>query len=175
MLEDFTDCTPREIRFMKLWDRFINQDKPQGKKHLGESLIRFAHSQKEIIKSEYLRQEFWKFLLNLKQYNRITNMVLKSVISVIPAEYNKVAKMESPKPSTEKFPPKSPRTPMTKRGIAPVPSAVAKTDEGAYCLCRSAWSNGMVACANEDCKLEWYHLGCINLSQKPIGKWVCPK
>lgn len=158
---------------MKLWDRFVNQDKPQGYKHLPESLMRFAHSHKTTIVNEHLRPELWKFLLNLKQYNRVSNMVVKSVIAVIPRDSNPI-KAESPaaKSPTTKSPP---RTPSGARRGAPVPSAVAKTDEGSYCLCRSVWSNGMVACAREDCELEWYHLGCINLWQKPTGRWVCPK
>jgi len=153
---------------MKLWDRFVNQDKPQGYKHLPESLIRFAHAHKDILHAESLRSEFWKFLLNLKQYNRINNMVVKSVIAIIPPDPPKSE--QTPKSS----PVKSPRTPSARRG-APVPSAVTKTDEGSYCLCRSVWCNGMVACANEDCKVEWYHLACINLWQRPTGRWVCPK
>lgn len=159
---------------MKLWDRFVNQDKPQGYKHIPESLVRFAHSHKDIIHSESLRSEFWKFLLNLKQYNRISNMVVKSAISIIPKD---IIKIESPNISA-KSPQKSPRTPSTtmgRRGAVPVPSAVTKTDEGSYCLCRNVWCNGMVACANEDCKIEWYHLSCINLWQRPTGRWVCPK
>jgi hypothetical protein len=158
---------------MKLWDRFVNQDKPQGNKHLPESLVRFARIHKEVLHGDGLRSEFWKFLLNLKQYNRISNMVVKSAIAVVPSTKD-IFKTESPKPSLVKSPLRSPKTPIGKRG-APVPSAVNKTDEGSYCLCRSVWCNGMVACSNEDCKIEWYHLGCINLWQKPVGKWVCPK
>jgi hypothetical protein len=157
---------------MKLWDRFVNQDKPQGNKHLPESLMRFAHSHKEILHTELLRSEFWKFLLNLRQYNRISNMVVKSVIGVIPKD---VIKLELPRSPSTRSPAKSPKTPAHGKRGAPVPSAVSKTDEGSYCLCRSVWCNGMVACSNEDCKIEWYHLGCINLWQRPVGKWVCPK
>jgi hypothetical protein len=151
---------------MKLWDRFVNHDKPQGNKHLPESLLRFAHEFKDQLAIDSLRPEFWKFLLNLKQYNRISNMVIKSVMAVIPMEKSGSPKIKSPQ--------KSPRTPAGKRGV-PVPSAITKVDEGAYCLCRSVWCNGMVACANEDCKVEWYHLSCINMTQKPIGRWVCPR
>lgn len=102
-------------------------------------------------------------------------MVVKSVIGVIPTD---LLKAESPRSPSTRSPVKSPKTPAGhghgKRGV-PVPSAVNKTDEGSYCLCRSVWCNGMVACSNEDCKIEWYHLGCINLWQRPVGKWVCPK
>ena len=174
ILEDFIDCTPREIRFMIHWDRFVNKEKPQGKKHLPDSLMRFARSHKDILHTESLRAEFWKFLLNLRQYKRISDMVVKSVIGVIPKE---IVKMETPRSPSNKSPAKSPRTPAHghgKRG-APVPSAVTKTDEGSYCLCKSVWCSGMVACSNEDCKNEWYHLSCINLWQRPVGKWVCPK
>lgn len=148
----------------------MNQDRPLGNKHFPESLMRFAYLNKDVLHQESLRSEFWKFLLNLKQYNRINNMVVKSVISVVPKE---VVKHESPK-SPLRSPAKSPR-PTGKRGQAPVPSAITKTEDGSYCFCRSVWCNGMVACANEDCKIEWYHLSCINLWQKPTGKWVCPK
>ena len=160
---------------MKLWDRFVNQDKPQGNKHLPESLIRFAHTHKEAIHTEALRSEFWKFLLNLKQYDRINNMVVKSAMAIIPKD--SIVKREStPRPpSTRSTPLKSPRTPKTGGRGAPVPSAIVKTDEGSYCLCRSVWCKGMVACANEECKIEWYHLACINLWQRPSGRWVCPK
>jgi len=153
---------------MKLWDRFVNQDRPQGYKHLPQSLIRFAHSHKAIIHNESLRSEFWKFLLNLKHYNRINNMVVKSAISVIPKD---IVKMETPK-SPFRSPQKSPR-PTSKRGQARIPSTFV-TEKGSYCFCKSVWCNGMVACANEDCENEWYHLACINLWQKPTGKWVCP-
>jgi VEFS-Box of polycomb protein len=172
-LEDFTDCTAREIRFMKLWDRFVNQDKPQGYKHLPESLMRFAQTHKPTIEKEHLRPELWKFLLNLKQYNRISNMVVKSVIGVIPWDPAAV-KAESPPVSKSPTTKSPPRTPSNARRGAPVPSAVAKTDEGSYCLCKSVWSNGMVACSGENCAVEWYHLNCINLWQKPTGRWVCP-
>jgi hypothetical protein len=98
-------------------------------------------------------------------------MVVKSVIAIIPKD---PPLLKTEHTSKTLSPVKSPRTPSSRRG-APVPSAVSKTDEGSYCLCRSVWCNGMVACANEDCKVEWYHLGCINLWQRPTGRWVCPK
>ena len=104
-------------------------------------------------------------------------MVVKSTLAIIPKDTS--IKYESPKTtfrSPQRSPPKTPGGGGGgKRGIVPVPSAVNKTDEGSYCLCKSVWCNGMVACANEDCKVEWYHLGCINLWQKPTGRWVCPK
>ena len=152
---------------MKLYDRFVNQQNLLGYRYLPETLVRFAHSHKETIQSESLRNEFYKFLLNLKQYNRINNMQVKSTISVIPLPTTPIVKKELP---LEKSPQKSPRTPIGTRR-----SGVQKTDEGTFCLCKSFWSNGMVACANEDCKIEWYHLACVNLYQRPTGRWVCPK
>jgi hypothetical protein len=102
-------------------------------------------------------------------------MAVKSTIQLIPRD--NVVKQETTSPKhLPRSSQASPRTPVSAVGRrVPVPSAVVKRDEGAYCLCRSVWQNGMVACANEDCKVEWYHLGCINLWQKPSGRWVCPK
>jgi VEFS-Box of polycomb protein len=154
---------------MKLWDRFVNEDRPQGYKHLPETLLRFAHSQKQVLLRESLRLEFWKFLLNLRQYNRINNVVMKSAMAVLP-----MTKPVKHEPAPQLSPVKSP--PPSRGGrLRSMPSAVQKIDEGMYCLCRGVWCNGMVACANEDCKVEWYHLSCINLFQRPTGRWVCPK
>jgi hypothetical protein len=136
--------------------------------------MRYAESHKPAIEKEHLRPELWKFLLNLKQYNRISNMAVKSVMAVIPPDQAPL-KTVSPvsRSPTTKSPPRTPANARS-RG-APVPSAVAKTDQGSYCLCRGVWSNGMVACDMDGCEIEWYHLNCINLWQKPTGRWVCPK
>jgi len=32
----------------------------------------------------------------------------------------------------------------------------------------------MVACDNGGCTLEWFHFKCVNISEKPAGKWYCP-
>jgi hypothetical protein len=33
----------------------------------------------------------------------------------------------------------------------------------------------MIACDNDDCPREWFHLGCVNLDKPPTGrtKWFC--
>ncbi|KAK7847493.1 phd finger protein ing1 [Quercus suber] len=31
----------------------------------------------------------------------------------------------------------------------------------------------MVACDNNDCKIEWFHFGCVGLKEQPKGKWYC--
>ena len=33
----------------------------------------------------------------------------------------------------------------------------------------------MIGCDNQDCPIEWFHFGCMDLSHKPKGKWYCPK
>ncbi|KHG19241.1 PHD finger ING1 -like protein [Gossypium arboreum] len=32
----------------------------------------------------------------------------------------------------------------------------------------------MVACDNPNCKIEWFHFGCVGLKEQPRGKWYCP-
>ncbi|TWW64357.1 Inhibitor of growth protein 3 p47ING3 [Takifugu flavidus] len=33
----------------------------------------------------------------------------------------------------------------------------------------------MVGCDNTDCPIEWFHYGCVGLSEAPKGKWYCPQ
>ncbi|KAH0867940.1 hypothetical protein HID58_074962 [Brassica napus] len=32
----------------------------------------------------------------------------------------------------------------------------------------------MIACDNNECKIEWFHFGCVGLKDQPKGKWYCP-
>ncbi|KAK7499909.1 hypothetical protein BaRGS_00008757 [Batillaria attramentaria] len=44
-----------------------------------------------------------------------------------------------------------------------------------YCLCNQVSYGDMVGCDNEDCPIEWFHYGCVGLTQAPKGKWFCPQ
>jgi|TARA_R110002003_G_scaffold70_28_gene6573 hypothetical protein len=48
-------------------------------------------------------------------------------------------------------------------------------DEPRYCYCNEVSYGNMVACDNDDCPREWFHLACVNLDKAPIGrtKWFC--
>ncbi|VIO91126.1 PHD-finger family protein [Brugia malayi] len=58
-------------------------------------------------------------------------------------------------------------------------SAVTEITEGEnnldplYCLCRQVSYGDMILCENKKCN-EWYHFPCVQLRQKPKGKWYCP-
>ncbi|XP_057312914.1 inhibitor of growth protein 1-like [Hydractinia symbiolongicarpus] len=47
-------------------------------------------------------------------------------------------------------------------------------DEPVYCVCNSISYGDMIGCDNEECQIEWFHFGCVNLTHKPKGKWYCP-
>ncbi|KAL4312775.1 hypothetical protein GQ457_01G032850 [Hibiscus cannabinus] len=47
-------------------------------------------------------------------------------------------------------------------------------NEPTYCLCNQVSYGEMVACDNPDCKIEWFHFGCVDLKDQPKGKWYCP-
>uniref|UniRef100_A0A0E0GGN1 PHD finger protein ING n=1 Tax=Oryza nivara TaxID=4536 RepID=A0A0E0GGN1_ORYNI len=47
-------------------------------------------------------------------------------------------------------------------------------NEPTYCLCNQVSYGEMVACDNNDCKIEWYHFGCVGVKEHPKGKWYCP-
>ncbi|MBA0767043.1 hypothetical protein Gotri_016008, partial [Gossypium trilobum] len=47
-------------------------------------------------------------------------------------------------------------------------------NEPTYCLCNQVSYGEMVACDNPNCKIEWFHFGCVGLKEQPRGKWYCP-
>ncbi|KAL2181768.1 uncharacterized protein P884DRAFT_266177 [Thermothelomyces heterothallicus CBS 202.75] len=48
--------------------------------------------------------------------------------------------------------------------------------EERYCLCNRVSFGTMIQCDNDNCKLEWFHLECVGLSDIPARttKWYCP-
>ncbi|XAR48889.1 hypothetical protein NMG60_11031865 [Bertholletia excelsa] len=46
-------------------------------------------------------------------------------------------------------------------------------NEPTYCFCNQVSYGEMVACDNPDCKIEWFHYGCVGLREQPKGKWYC--
>lgn len=43
-----------------------------------------------------------------------------------------------------------------------------------YCYCKRPYNGqDMIACDNEYCKIEWFHLSCVNLNEIPNDKWYC--
>ena len=59
------------------------------------------------------------------------------------------------------------------------PAAAAGLDsiesEPLYCLCNQVAYGDMIACDNEDCLTEWFHLHCVKLTKYPKGTWLCPR
>lgn len=48
-------------------------------------------------------------------------------------------------------------------------------NEPTYCTCHQVSYGEMIGCDNLDCPIEWFHFGCVGLTQKPKGKWYCSK
>lgn len=48
------------------------------------------------------------------------------------------------------------------------------TQEQTYCYCRGPEEGKMVACDNEQCSIEWFHMKCLKIKTLPRGKWYCP-
>ncbi|KAF3457509.1 hypothetical protein FNV43_RR02167 [Rhamnella rubrinervis] len=46
-------------------------------------------------------------------------------------------------------------------------------NEPTYCFCNNVSYGEMVACDNPNCKIEWFHFGCVGLREQPKGKWYC--
>ncbi|EON63385.1 hypothetical protein W97_02612 [Coniosporium apollinis CBS 100218] len=49
-------------------------------------------------------------------------------------------------------------------------------NEPRYCVCGDVSYGTMVACENDDCETEWFHLPCVGLTDIPPrrAKWYCP-
>ncbi|XP_031566320.1 inhibitor of growth protein 3-like [Actinia tenebrosa] len=58
---------------------------------------------------------------------------------------------------------------------AAVPEWFYDPDEPRYCLCNQVSYGEMVGCDNPDCAIEWFHYGCVGLTDAPKGKWYCPQ
>lgn len=47
-------------------------------------------------------------------------------------------------------------------------------DKKLYCLCQQVSYGSMVGCDDKECPYEWFHWGCVHLTEEPKGKWFCP-
>eukprot|EP00250_Pteridium_aquilinum_P012017 c20456_g1_i2 orf=457-1257(-) len=47
-------------------------------------------------------------------------------------------------------------------------------NEPTYCYCQNVSFGKMIACDNENCKIEWFHFQCVGIKDQPKGKWYCP-
>jgi len=62
----------------------------------------------------------------------------------------------------------------------PASSTSDKCDEpsnqSVYCYCNGPEEGEMIACDNEQCGIEWFHIKCLKISKVPKGKskWYCP-
>ncbi|KAH6578009.1 hypothetical protein BASA62_000533 [Batrachochytrium salamandrivorans] len=52
-------------------------------------------------------------------------------------------------------------------------SATPEMDEQLYCFCQQVSYGEMIACDNEECPHEWFHLECVGLAEPPNGVWFC--
>ncbi|KAN0100217.1 hypothetical protein V8E55_000201 [Tylopilus felleus] len=46
-------------------------------------------------------------------------------------------------------------------------------DDRTYCFCDGVSYGEMIACDDDDCEREWFHLNCIGLGSAPDGMWFC--
>lgn len=47
-------------------------------------------------------------------------------------------------------------------------------DKRLYCVCQQVSYGSMVGCDDKECPFEWFHWGCVHLTEEPRGKWYCP-
>merc|ERR1719427_250330 len=49
----------------------------------------------------------------------------------------------------------------------------AKNEEK-FCKCNQVSYGNMIACDAEGCPIQWFHYGCVGISEAPTGEWFCP-
>ncbi|EPX71398.1 ING family Png1 [Schizosaccharomyces octosporus yFS286] len=72
------------------------------------------------------------------------------------------------------------KAPGVKAGAAAYSEVVSEEEEDQeeednekYCFCQQGSYGQMVACDNEDCEREWFHMECVGLKAPPEGTWYC--
>lgn len=58
--------------------------------------------------------------------------------------------------------------------IVPPPELANDPNEPKYCICNQVSYGDMIGCDNEDCKVEWFHYPCVNISAPAPDEWQCP-
>lgn len=53
------------------------------------------------------------------------------------------------------------------------PPRPPRPGEDTYCLCHSISHGQMVGCDGPGCRIEWFHLACVDLDRVPVGNWLC--
>ncbi|KDR81396.1 hypothetical protein GALMADRAFT_239266 [Galerina marginata CBS 339.88] len=48
-----------------------------------------------------------------------------------------------------------------------------QANEELYCYCNRVSFGEMIACDGDPCEREWFHLGCVGLTEIPEGEWYC--
>lgn len=59
-------------------------------------------------------------------------------------------------------------------GTVTIPKRASNEDDELYCFCRQVSYGEMIACDNQNCRYEWFHYGCVGLTEPPKGIWYCP-
>ncbi|XP_064636755.1 inhibitor of growth protein 1-like [Lineus longissimus] len=91
--------------------------------------------------------------------------------SVAKEEEKKTSKDEKDKPKKKK----KRKTKKEKEGGQSPTEVPIDPDEPTYCLCEQVSYGEMIGCDNDNCPIEWFHFNCVGLTNKPKGRWYCPK
>lgn len=65
LLDDFEDVAASEKHFMKIWNKHLFEERPQGAVYMSQVCVRFVRENREELQADGLPVECWKWLLNL--------------------------------------------------------------------------------------------------------------
>eukprot|EP01016_Furgasonia_blochmanni_P055995 TRINITY_DN9457_c0_g1_i5.p1 TRINITY_DN9457_c0_g1~~TRINITY_DN9457_c0_g1_i5.p1 ORF type:complete len:281 (+),score=60.45 TRINITY_DN9457_c0_g1_i5:66-908(+) len=93
----------------------------------------------------------------------------KKIEGKIESKYKGKSSLLAGVKSSEKYPLGAP----DRTDIAHGADLQANANEKRYCYCDGISYGEMIKCDFDLCEREWFHFPCVNLKQKPKGKWYC--
>jgi hypothetical protein len=86
-----------------------------------------------------------------------------------------VSPILKPTPNAKSNPPSSAASSVAPEQEYQDPETDEDADEPRYCYCNEVSYGNMIACDNDACPREWFHLACVQLEKAPVGrtKWFC--
>ncbi|EEB08473.1 ING family Png1 [Schizosaccharomyces japonicus yFS275] len=94
----------------------------------------------------------------------------KNVSSTASWNNDYASKERSESPSTHT---KASATPSVSGAAAVESTGEEEEDTEVYCFCQQGSFGQMVACDDEGCEREWFHMECVGLKAPPEGTWYC--
>ncbi|KAI5800229.1 VEFS-Box of polycomb protein-domain-containing protein [Peziza echinospora] len=197
-IDDFEDVGVNEQTFMKMFDRHLFKERPIAYCHLPETLVRFARSHRERLRSTNQSVEFFKHLLNLIQFGIIDSEILQHCMQIVKGNQWNCTEtatvglgMAGPLPLDDiPMPPRpieidddqdedSAQGDAMDIDVKEEAPEMAPEDisympsQSSGCPCNRPFKRAeVIYCDGQKCGYRWFHMSCVNLDHR-VPLWKC--